>query len=455
MSKIRLTPLGGLYEFGNQSYLYRLDDTAVLVDAGAFSEGSRLDSEETRFLPNYDFLNHIGRLDAILITHNHEDHFGGLTYLLKKFPRTPVYCSPFVSDNISMRSRVEGFEIPNFARRIHSVTEYRMIKIRDNFQVEFLPTDHSVPQASMIYITTPCGNVLHTGDWRYDKSSHNLNWNRLRKIGKDGLTALVADSTGINNTRNDLYSESQIYDGLEDVILRNKGKYKNFIFSTFSTHAERIASICDLSRAYTHKDAQFLGTSMIVNQLIAAQKAMLNVESVKLARDVMPNQGFYIATGSQAEEGSFLMNLAQGKRFAPDSTCIVMSASEIPSRKNKIHQMITRLRSMGYKVIQNDEENITHMSGHATCSDMELLIRATKPEIYVPVHGEGHHLIDAEELANQLNTRNVHRFNSVGETLFFAKRSDPVCYRDFKYRRLEVTKNFDPKFVQKLKQWCR
>ena len=181
MSMIKLTPLGGLYEFGNQSYLYRLDGTNILVDAGAFFEDEQRDLVNTRLMPDYNVLEKIGKLDAILITHNHEDHIGGLTYLLQKFPKTPVYCTPFVAENIRIRARVEGLNIPNLGERIHKVGGYCPETIR-NFRVEFLPVDHSVPDASMIYIKTPQGNILHTGDWRFDREDKDLK-KRLHEIG--------------------------------------------------------------------------------------------------------------------------------------------------------------------------------------------------------------------------------------------------------------------------------
>lgn len=448
MSMIKLTPLGGLYEFGNQSYLYRLDGTNILVDAGAFFEDEQRDLVNTRLMPDYNVLEKIGKLDAILITHNHEDHIGGLTYLLQKFPKTPVYCTPFVAENIRIRARVEGLNIPNLGERIHKVGGYCPETIR-NFRVEFLPVDHSVPDASMIYIKTPQGNILHTGDWRFDREDKDLK-KRLHEIGREGLLALVADSTGINNTRDDLYSEEQVYDGLEKIILKNKNKYKSFIFTTFSTHVERVASICRLAKKYTNKNPSFIGTSLLINQIPAINKKMLPIRSIDMAKEIIPNNSFYITSGSQAEPGSFLMKVVMQERFIEKTACIIMSASEIPGRREKIHQMIEALEAQGHKVIRNDKENLTHISGHATRSDMERLIVWTNPRFYFPVHGEGCHLRAASDLARPL-VEQVVCFDKVGDTASFAKNvKDVLIQEDLLCKKIEVQQRFDKMALKEL-----
>lgn len=445
MAEIKMTPLGGLYEFGNQSYLYKVNNSAIVIDTGAFFDDEQ---PQMQIMPDYSQLDKIAKdLKAIIITHNHEDHFGGLTYVMDKYRHIPVYCTSFVASNIKRRLQVEGIVMNDLQSRVKIVKQGRPETIDKNFTIEFIGVNHSTPQASMVYLTTPMGNVLHTGDWRYERNPLRdaMDWTRLAQIGKQGLTALVADSTGIENLSSP-QSETDVAKGLDDVIRRHIDNQTVMIFGAFSTHVERVATICQLAKKY-NRLPKLMGTGMLINQEVGLKHGMLPMRRIETDETMSSSHAFYIATGTQAEQGSVLERLSKEVPL-PKPACVVMSASVIPSRAGKIARMVAGLRANGYQVVQNNADNLTHVSGHAPRADVEELIKLVKPEIFIPIHGEAHHLLAAEKVAQDLYVPQVVRLDHVGQSVSFSQSRYAALHEAFEPKQIVKKKSFSPQLLK-------
>lgn len=425
MSRIHFIPVGGIYEFGNQGYLYGVDDEWILVDAG-----SQFSSDDRTYhaYPDYSFVDALGeKLKALIITHNHEDHLGGITRFMTDHPHVPVYCTPFVEAHIGLKIAQQDLRLKLKRHPVSAVPQGQRQKIGTHFNMEFIAVNHSTPESSMIYLETPYGNVLHTGDWRYERNpvgKDRMNWKRLEEISAHGLTALVADSTGILNDTTEPLSELDVKKSLFHLFRQTAQKDKVLIATTFSTHTDRINSLCEIAR-HLGREPKFVGTGMQANSGVSKKCGFLHEKRI-VADGWMNNpKSFYIATGCQAEENSAMDLFAQGAPLKRP-TCILFSARVIPGEEEKVAAMKAVLRAKGYDLIENDATHLTHVSGHAPRVDTERLIQLMKPRIYIPIHGNEDHLKANVRLGRKLHVPCPVLLEKCGEQISFSKTSEPV-----------------------------
>ncbi len=425
MSHIRFIPVGGIYEFGNQGYLYGVDDEWILIDAG--SQFSSTDRTYHGY-PDYSFADSLGdKLKGIVITHNHEDHLGGITRFMLQHPKVPVYCTPFVEDHIWLKISQQDLRLRLKRHPIHSCFQGHLIPIGNNFKLEFISVNHSTPESSMLYIETPYGNVLHTGDWRYERNpvgKDRMNWGRLNQIARKGLTALVADSTGIHNETQKPLSESDVKKSLTDILHRTAHKGRVMIATTFSTHTDRVNSLCEIARQLG-RDPRFVGTGMQANCGVSKKYGLLNEKRI-VADGWMNNpNNFYIATGCQAEENS-AMDIFAAAVPLNKPVSILFSASVITGEAERVSAMKATLRAKGYQIIEDDETHLTHVSGHAPRIDTERLIKMMNPKIYIPVHGNDHHLKANYEVGKEMKVPCPVLLENCGVQVSFSDKKDPT-----------------------------
>jgi len=389
--------LGGLGEVGKNMYVISHEDEIIIIDAGVmFPEDDLLGvdyviQDITYLKQNED------RIKALIITHGHEDHIGGIPFLLQSIKIPAIYASPIAKDLIVKKLTDRNINYENF----EVVDKDSTIKTK-HFFVEFVTTTHSIPESYAIAVHTPNGIIFHTGDFKFDLTPIGpmADLHKMAELGKKGVRILLADSTnalvpGFSN------SESFVDDTLNDIISRHIGRV---IIATFASNIFRLKHIVETCKENNRKIITY-GRSMENAIEIALNNGLLDDRSIFIdsnqAKDLKKNEICILCTGTQGEPLAALSRIANGihkqVQLMPDDL-VVFSSSPIPGNAASINRVINKLYLRGVKVFTNSELSNVHTSGHAKADELRWMLRLIKPEYFMPIHGEYRMLKEHTEL---------------------------------------------------------
>ena len=383
----KIFALGGLGEVGKNMYCVMHNNEIVITDAGiTFPEGELMGVDYV--IPDFSFLKkNESKIKALFITHGHEDHIGGIPFLLQTV-NIPVIYAPNQAVGL-IRKKLEDRNIQY--KNLIVYDERTKVKFK-NITVEFFRTTHSIPDSHGICITTPNGTVVTTGDFKFDLTPIGpmANLHKMAEIGKRGVTLLLSDSTNALNEGMSA-SESKVDDALSEIFKREKGR---IIIATFASNIYRLKHIVDTCKRNGRKITTF-GRSMDNNIEISIQGGYIKNKDIFIsaeeANHLPPSKVCLLCTGSQGEPLAALSRIADGShkqiKLQPDDI-VIFSSSPIPGNAISISRTINKLYLKGVKVYTNTSLNDIHTSGHGSEEELKLMLRLMKPKYFMPFHGE-------------------------------------------------------------------
>lgn len=387
--KMRIIPLGGLEEVGKNIMAIEYKNDIVVIDCGMSFAGPEMLGVDY-IVPDVTYLEQRKRnIKGIIITHGHLDHIGAIQYVLPKLGNPPVYATKLTAGLI--RNRLKDFALDKTVK-LNEFTINSKIKL-GQFDVEFFRVNHSIPDGVGLFLKSPVGNLVHTGDFKFDYSpalDEPADLQRIATIGAQGVDVLLIDSTS-STKPGFCKSEKEIGDNLERIIANTKGR---LIIASFASLIGRVNQIGNYAQKHGRK--VFLsGRSMVENMKIAEGLGYTTypkgaVRKISPAANKMPpSQVIIVTTGAQGETLSALTRMSIGEhhvKIKPGDT-VVISANPIPGNELAIVSVINNLHALGAKVITNGEMDV-HVSGHAHEQETKLMYSLIKPKCYVPIHGE-------------------------------------------------------------------
>jgi ribonuclease J len=342
------------------------------------------------------------KIRGIVLTHGHEDHTGGLPYLLPQLP-VPIHGTTLALGLLQEKLREFGLERQADLRRV----QVRDVLRLGGLTLEFIRVSHSIPDGVAVAVQTPAGLVVHSGDFKFDQTPVDgelTDFRKFSELGERGVLALLSDST--NATREGITpSESCIGRTFEPIFRTAPGR---IIVACFASHIHRIQQVLDVA-ARLGKKVAVNGRSMAANTRIAAELGYLRVPPDTLVRldelrRLSPDQGVIITTGSQGEPLSAVARMAVGEhkqlKIQPGDT-VIFSARVIPGNEKSIARTVNQLFKRGANVITEDVHPGVHVSGHPSQEELKLMLNLTRPRFFVPVHGEFRHLYFHAQIARQ------------------------------------------------------
>lgn len=416
--------LGGVGEIGKNMTALEYGKDIIVIDAGitfptADMPGIDLVAPDVTYLvQNKD------RIRGVVLTHGHEDHIGGLPYLLKEI-NVPVYGTKLTLMLCEHKLKEQKILDCN----LNCVKSSSSIKL-GSFTVEFIHVNHSIPGSCALAISTPVGMVVHSGDFKVDLtpiSGQMTDMTRLSEIGKKGVTLLMCESTNVEQEGYTM-SEHVVGETLDRLFVDNVKR--RIIIATFATNVHRIQQIIDLAVKHKRKVA-FSGRSMLnvveaaskVGEISIPSDVVIDIERIK---NVADKDLVIISTGSQGEPMSALTRMASGdynQVQVGSNDTIIISASPIPGNEKSVYQVINNLYRKGAEVVYKSITKI-HVSGHACQEELKMLQTLLKPKFFIPVHGEYRHLKKHCRLAKQLGLKESNMLIAeIGDTIEITERS--------------------------------
>ncbi len=380
--------LGGLGEVGKNMYCVRHNDEIIIVDAGVmFPDDDLLGIDYV--IPDFTYLQeNADKIKYLLITHGHEDHIGGIPFLLQQVKIPKIYAPAQAKELIEKKLEEKQINYKN----LYVYTEKTILKTK-YFNIEFFRTTHSIPDSHGISITTPNGTIVMTGDFKFDFTPVGpmANLGKMAEIGKKGVKLLMSDSTNALSSGISL-SESIVDENLGEIFQNNKDN--RIILATFASNIYRLKNIIETCKENKRKVALF-GRSMETSIDIANKCGYIKdkniIISAEEANNLPPSKVCLLCTGSQGEPLAALSRIASGThkhiKLLPNDI-VIFSSSPIPGNSSSVSKTINKLYLKGVKVYTNGIGNNIHSSGHANQEELKLMIRLFKPEYFAPYHGE-------------------------------------------------------------------
>ena len=402
---ISIYALGGLGEVGKNMYCIENEQTLIIIDAGVRFPGTELPGIDY-IIPDYTHLkNNRNKIKALFITHGHEDHIGGIPFLVQSI-NIPVIYAPRLAAAL-IKNRLEEHRLTG---RVNIVEYDQDSEIAiDSFKVSFFRVTHSIPDSFGLCIDTTEGRIVSTGDFKVDLTpvGEDMELSKIAKYGLEGVDLLLSDST---NAEIEGYtpSEKNVLSSIQDIFENIPGR---LIISTFSSNISRIQQICEVALAH-NKKIVIIGRSMEkaieisrgFGYIKIPDDMIISVEDIKLYK---ANELVVICTGSQGEPMAALSRIANGEHkdlhIIPGDT-VVFSSSAIPGNGIMIRRVVNMLTRCGADVITNSILSNVHSSGHPSRQELRLMLKLIKPAYFMPMHGEHRMLRLHAELAQQLGT---------------------------------------------------
>ena len=409
IEKVRLVPLGGLGEVGKNMMVVEYGDDIIIVDAGVMFPDDEMYGVDL-VIPDTSYLaDKKDRIRGILITHGHEDHIGGLPYVLPMLGFPPIYATRLTHGLIMVKLK---------EHRLLEKTVINVVTPGDHVQlgesdVEFFRVNHSIPDATGVVIHTPAGAVVHTGDYKFDYTPVDgkpADIGTLARIGNEGVLLMMGDSTRIESP-GFTPSERVINDSFDKIFANAPGR---IIIATFASLISRVQQVVDVAARY-ERFVALVGRSMVNNVQMAIELGYLNVPKGTLIRaeDInkfRPDQVTIICTGSQGEPTSALTRIAnQDHRLVhiQAGDTIVLSATPVPGNEKMVNRTINNLFRQGAEVYYQAIATV-HVSGHAAQEELKLMLNLVRPKFFMPVHGEYRQLVLHAKLAYALGIPEDH-----------------------------------------------
>ncbi|MDO5426946.1 MAG: ribonuclease J [Coriobacteriia bacterium] len=429
-AKLRVIPLGGLDAIGDNMTVFECENGMILDDAGMMFPSDAHPGVDL-ILPDYTYvLEHADKLKAIVITHGHEDHIGCLPYLIQDLGRpVPIFATKLAIGFI--KAKFEEFDIKNI-----SFNEIKPGDVINTgcFQISFFQVNHSIPGCVGMFIQTPAGNILHTGDFKLDQTpidGKTTDFDLISKFAKTGIDLLMSDSTNAN-VKEFTPSESTVGPELERIIRDAKGKV---IVATFASHIHRVQQVCDAAIKCGRK-VVVAGRSMVQNVEIARNLGYLHVSDEHIIDayeldNIPSSDAVILCTGSQGEPLSALARVSTDshKRItAEKGDTVIISATPVPGNEKAVSAVVNNLAKLGVNVVDKTIAPV-HVSGHAASEELKMMISLCNPYGFMPVHGEAVHLLAHAKLAEKCGVDH--------DKIFLCENGDVIEMSTSGIRRLE------------------
>ena len=409
--------LGGLGEVGKNMYVIEYDSEIIIIDAGVMFPESELMGIDY-VIQDVSYLKaNEKKIKALIITHGHEDHIGGITFLLQNVNVPEIYASKIACDLIIKKLIDKNMNYPNLKEyNKDTVLKYR------NFEISFVNTTHSIPDSFAICIKTPHGIIFQTGDFKFDLTPIGpmADIHKMASLGINGVKLLLSESTNSMSPGSSA-SESIVDEALSDVFLRHQSR---IIIATFASNIYRIKHIVETCRKNNRKVVTF-GRSMENAKDIALKNNLINDKTIFIepneVKNYKKNEICILCTGSQGEPLAALSRIANGTHkqvtLMPDDI-IVFSSNPIPGNRASINKIINKLYLKGVKVYTNSELSDIHTSGHAKQEELKWMLRLIKPEYFMPIHGEYRMLKQHADIAEECGIKK--------DNIFICKNGDTL-----------------------------
>ncbi len=414
--------LGGLGEVGKNMYVVMHENELFIIDCGVmFPEDDLMGIDYV--LADYTILKSMqDKIKGLIITHGHEDHIGGIPFLLQNIEIPVIYTPNIAGKLIKNKLSERNIKVPKMV----TINEDLIIKTK-YFNIEFFTTTHSIPDSFGMAITTKNGTIVETGDFKFDLTPIGpvANMGKMARIGNEGVTLLLADSTnallpGFSN------SESVVDEALSEIFAENTTS--RIILATFASNIYRLTHIVETCKENNRKVVVF-GRSMNTSIDIAIECGYIKDKDIFISSDeankLPPSKVCLLCTGSQGEPLAALSRIANGNdrniTLMPNDT-VIFSSSPIPGNAMSINRIINKLYLKGAKVYTNASESNVHTSGHARQDELKLLLRLIRPKYFMPMHGEYRMLASHAKLATLCDV--------LEENTFINKNGDILAMKD-------------------------
>ena len=401
--KLKIIPIGGLDEIGKNLTAFEYSNEIIIVDCGMAFPDDDMPGVDMVINDITYLVKNRQKIKGILLTHGHEDHIGGLPYILKEI-NVPVYGTKLTLGLVEHKLKEHNLLSVVKLVRTRPGT---IVTVGKNFTVEFITTNHSIADSVALAIKTPVGTVVHMGDFKIDSTpivGDVIDLARLGELGKEGVLALMSDSTNVERPGYAM-SERTVGEKFEKIF---QNCDKRIIVATFASNVHRVQQIIDAAAKNRRKVAisgrsmeHIVEISILLGYMKIPEGVLINLDNIKKYK---PGEVVIITTGSQGEPMSALTRMAYSDHRKVEVTkddLIVISASPIPGNEKAVSNVINELFKIGAEVIYKSLMDV-HVSGHACQEELKLIMSIVKPRYFIPVHGEHRHLVLHNRLAEDV-----------------------------------------------------